>query len=180
MTFAPIKFQEIKAISQRTLAAYWLDLASKGGLPRFDDFKPSERMHDPKRMLVWAVDGPDAGRAFNPIYGGDYYVEAFGKEFDPDTGAAEPLRSTIFDGLNACAEMRSLIYMIIVSADAEGRQIDCERLLIPFGNGGDTVSHIMANVEVISIEGTFQRASVFHQFNARSEVVLCGMIPGPF
>ncbi len=180
MTFAPIKFQAIKAIHQRNLAGYWLDMASKGTLPRFEDFNPTERMHDPKRMLVWAVAGADAERTFSPIYGGQYYIEAFGEEFDPKKDVSEALRTVIFGGLAECAATRSLIYMIVMTSDSEGQQIDCERLLIPFGNSDGIVTHILATVEVISLTGSFQRASVFDQFNAYSEVVLCGTIPGPF
>jgi len=176
--FAPLKLQTVKAISQRNLANYWLGLAAKGALPSFEDFRPSERTHDPKRILVWSVGGADAERTFNPIYGGQYYVEAFGIEFDPKTDAGEQLRSVIFGGLRECAARRSLVYMIVTSADDEGQQIDCERLLIPFGNGDGPVTHIMAAVEVISMTGSFQRASVFSQFNAYAEVTLCGTIQG--
>lgn len=178
MIFAPLKLQTVKAISQRNLASYWLGLAARGGLPPFEDFRPSERMHDPKRILVWSVGGADAEQAFTPIYGGQYYIEAFGIEFDPKTDAGEQLRAVIFGGLRQCAATRSLIYMIITSADDDGQQIDCERLLIPFGNSDGVVTHIMAVVEVISLTGSFQRTSVFNQFNTYADVTLCGTIQG--
>jgi hypothetical protein len=174
--FAPIKLQAIKAIHQRNLAAYWLDLASKGTLPSFDDFKPSERLHDPKRMLVWTVGGTETARTYSPVYAGQYFVEGFGETFNIDVDISEMLRRLIFDGLNECAATRAVIYMTIASLDSERNRVDCERLLIPFCNGAGLVTHILSSVEVISMAGTFERKSVLKHFSADSRVSFCGKI----
>lgn len=176
MIFAPIKLQSIKAIHQRSLAAYWLELASKGALPSFEDFKPSERLHDPKRMLVWAVGGRETARTFSPVYAGQYFVEGFGETFDLNVDISRMLRDLILEGLNECAARRAVIYMTIASLDGDSNQIDCERLLIPFCNGEGMVTQILSSVEVISMTGTFERKSVLKHFSANARISFCGKI----
>lgn len=174
--FAPIKLHAVKAIHQRNLAAYWLDLASRGTLPSFEDFKPSDRLHDPKRMLVWTVGGTETAPTFSPTQAGQYFVEGFGEKPDLGIDISEVLRRLIFTGLTECATTRAIIYMTIVSLDSGSNQIDCERLLIPFCNGDGMVTHILSSVELISLTGTFERRSVLKHFSAHSRVSFCGKI----
>jgi hypothetical protein len=53
--------------------------------------------------------------------------------------------------------------------------VDCERLLLPLGEGS-TVQQIVASLQLISLKGEFERKSVLSKFETLSEVVFAGRI----
>ena len=53
--------------------------------------------------------------------------------------------------------------------------MDCERLLLPFGDGAG-VRHVMASLQLISLTGDFERKTILTHFKMQSEVVLAGTI----
>ncbi len=131
MQFDIIPVHAVKSISQRNLAVHWQSLHAKLGMPRFADFSPGNRAHDPRQMLVWTVDEQNGERRYRHLYGGAYVFEAFG----PDASVAsvpERLREPFEAGLDACVTSASIIYMSIATSDPSGHRIECERLLLPF------------------------------------------------
>jgi hypothetical protein len=177
MQFDLIPLQAVKSISQRNLVVHWQALYAKQGLPRFDDFTPGERAHDPRRVLVWAVEHSNGERNYRHVYRGDYAVEAFGPVVRP-AEAPQPLRDIILAGLDECATSGSIIYMTIRAPDPSGNAIDCERLLLPFGEGGPEVTHILSSLELVSLKGSFDRQTVVERFTTQVGVTFSGRI-GP-
>ncbi|MDQ8729993.1 hypothetical protein [Bradyrhizobium sp. LHD-71] len=175
MQFNVIPIDAIKAISQRNFAFHWQALHAKTGLPRFADFSPGERAHDPRKMLVWAIDEKDGERCYRPLYGGAYLFEAFGPGASAES-IPEPLRGIFRSGLDACVTSASMIYMSIATSDPEGHRVECERLLLPFGDGAAKVTHILASLQVVSLEGTFDRHNIVEYFEKEVNVTLCGRI----
>jgi hypothetical protein len=176
MQFDIIPVHAVKSISQRNLAVHWQSLHAKLGLPRFADFSPGNRAHDPRQMLVWTVDEQNGKRRYRHLYGGSYVFEAFG----PDASVAsvpERLREPFETGLDACVTSASIIYMSIATSDPSGHRIECERLLLPFRNDGEAVSHILASLQLVSPEGSFQRQTIVRQFERETDVTFCGRIP---
>ena len=178
MRFDIIPVHAVKSISQRNLAVHWQSLHAKLGMPRFADFSPGNRAHDPRQMLVWTVDERNGKRSYRHLYGGAYVFEAFG----PDASVAsvpKRLRAPFEAGLDACATSASIIYMSIATSDPSGHRIECERLLLPFRNGGETVSHILASLQLVSPEGSFERRTIVQHFERQTDVTFCGRIlPG--
>jgi hypothetical protein len=78
---------------------------------------------------------------------------------------------------NACAQTGRAVYTIFRTRDAEMRTIDCERLLLPLGQGG-TVERIVASLQLISLEGEFRRHTVLEAFDANIDVAFAGVISG--
>jgi hypothetical protein len=175
MQFDLIPLQAVKSISQRNLVTHWQALHAKQGLPRFEDFTPGERAHDPRRVLVWAVDRGNGGRTYRHVYRGDYAVEAFGPVVRP-TEAPQPLRDIILAGLDECATSGNIIYMSITTPDPSGNAINCERLLLPFGDGGGEVTHVLSSLELVSLEGSFDRRTVLERFTTQVSVTFSGCI----
>lgn len=170
-----IPVQAVKSISQRNLAIHWQSLHARFGLPRFADFSPGERAHDPRQLLVWSVDRQSGSFGYRHLYGGAYVLEAFGPDASADT-IPERLRALSKCGLDECAASSSMIYMSIATSDAAGHRIECERLLLPFGSGGKEVTHILASLQLVSLEGTFQRRTIVRQFENEAEITFCGKI----
>jgi hypothetical protein len=176
MRFDIIPVHAVKSISQRNLAVHWQSLHAKLGMPRFADFSPGNRAHDPRQMLVWTVDEQNGERRYRHLYGGAYVFEAFG----PDASVAsvpERLRGPFESGMDACVTSASIIYMSIATSDPSGHRIECERLLMPFRNGGETVSHILASLQLVSQEGSFERRTIVQHFERETDVTFCGRIP---
>jgi hypothetical protein len=86
-----------------------------------------------------------------------------------------PLKSMSVDGANECAASGCAIYTVFSTFDAKGHRVDCERLLLPLGEGS-TVQRIVASLQLISVKGEFERKSVLSKFETLSEVVFAGRI----
>ena len=78
---------------------------------------------------------------------------------------------------NACAAAGRAVYTIFRTSDGQGRNIDCERLLLPLGQGGK-VEQIVASLQLISLTGEFRRDTVLEAFDANISVAFAGVIAG--
>jgi hypothetical protein len=174
MRFDVIPVQSIKSISQRTLALHWQALHGRSGLPRFADFSPGERAHDPRGLLVWTVDEQSDKRAYRLLYGGAHVFEAFGADADVNS-VPERLRDIFTTGLDECVTSANIVYMSIATSDPEGHRVECERLLLPFGDHGK-VTHVMASLQLVSIQGSFERSTIVRQFELEADLAFCGRI----
>jgi hypothetical protein len=174
MQFDIVPLQAVKSISQRNLAMHWLKLHARQGLPKFDDFSPGNRAHDPRQLLLWAIDDVDGHRSFRPLYGGAYVAEAHGSRTRHDL--SEPLRQIFKLGMDACTSTASITYMSFATSDASGHRVTCERLLLPFGRGGNSVTHVLASLQLVSLDGNFERRTVVQHFEKQVEVTFCGRI----
>lgn len=175
MQFDIIPIQAIKSISQRSIAVHWQRLHARHGLPRFADFSPGDRSHDARKMVVWTIEEEDGKRSYRHLYGGAYLFEAFGPNASVDLIPAQ-LREVFEAGLDACATSGSMVYMSIATSDPTGHRIECERLLLPFGDAGKRVTHLLASLQLVSLEGTFQRHTVLRQFERKIDVTFGGRI----
>lgn len=170
-----VPIQAVKSISQRNLAAHWQSLHARSGLPRVADFSPGDRAHDPKQLLLWAVDRQNGEHGYRHLHGGAHVLEAFGAHASAES-VPERLREALRSGLDACASSASMIYMSIATSDPSGNRIECERLLLPFGSGSSDVTYIIASLQLVSLEGAFHRRTIVQQFERHVEVTLRGMI----
>ena len=146
MSLDTLSIQAIRSISLRHLTVAWQKLGPAGQLRRLDDFNSGHRSHDPQRIVVWTVKEQGGVRKFSPTFKGAHIIEAFGQRVYFEMIASETLRKFILSGLEDCAASRAAIYMILEAPDTNGQPIECERLLLPFGEGGE-VKHIFAAIE---------------------------------
>jgi hypothetical protein len=172
----------VKSISQRALLRHWREIAGEHGLPAFAEFAPPARVHDPRGLMFWGVEGEAGARSFKTLHQGSYVVETFGLNPPPQ----QPLQAVVppslqqmsLDGLNACADLRSVLYNIISTTDDQGNDIDCERLLLPFADAAGEVRQIVASLQLISHEGRFSRETVLARFALDARVTYSARIAG--
>jgi hypothetical protein len=177
MRFDAISVQAVKAQSQRNLALHWQALHARFGLPSFTDFAPGDRAHDPRSLLVWTIDQQNGERTYRHLYGGDYVFEAFGADATIEA-VPDRLRDIFKSGLDECVASAAIVYMSIATFDPADHRVDCERLLLPFGSDGD-VTHILASLQLVSVEGSFERRTILRQFAQQADVTFCGRIEPP-
>jgi hypothetical protein len=183
MKLAPLSIEAVQSISQRSLLLQWNDLAGMSRFPAFLGFDLDARAHDPRQTIIWSVEGQHPARRFRAVHHGGNCAEAFhgswvGKLMDEV--APECVRQFALDSANACVENGCAIYTVVSTYDAAGARVDCERLQLPYGGGGNEVCHIVASLQLISLEGSFDRKTVLDRYNIRTEVRLAGMIRSGF
>jgi hypothetical protein len=174
----PLNFENgtvegIRSISQRGLAAAWARLASRG-LPAFDQFHPEARVHDPKQLVAWKVEVAEDQYVFRALYRGPLVDKAFSSPWTGKTLAEvtpASLRPAIIGASDQCARTGCAIYTILRTYNDAGHPVDLERLLLPFGKN-DRVQIIVASLQLISMEGTFERASVVKYFEGQADIMV--------
>jgi len=178
MTLAFISLQAVRSISQRSLLLYWARLSGRRTFPPLEDFKPEPRIHDPQQLVFWNVENGEHGRFFRALAHGRYFTEAFnlnwaGKTMDEVT--PEPLRELILQTARACVDSGCPMYSIFTTFDAGGQQIDCERLLLPFGRYGQ-VTQFVGSLQLVSVKGSLTRQSALGAFGKAAEMSLAGLV----
>jgi hypothetical protein len=170
----------VKSISQRALLRHWREIANGRHLPAFDRFAPPARAHDPRQLMFWGVEGNGETRRFKTLHQGTYLIESFGIDPPPpqllQTVVPPPLQQMTLEGLNACADQRGPFYMVISTTDDLGNTVDCERLLLPFGDASGEVRQIVASLQLISVDGRFTRETVLARFTAAAKVTFAARL----
>lgn len=149
----------VKSIKQRDLLNIWLRLYARDQrLPRMEEYRP-ERLADelpdivyltvdttrqPPRLTIES-DGSRMSRAYGNNGGGRYLDEYLGARLAP----------IVMPVYHECIKRTLPVYTIANVDDIYGRIVACERLLLPFSDGGD-VNHVIASLKTISEDGNFE------------------------
>ena len=182
MKFDDVPIHAIKSISQRALLLLWDRLSRDCDFPSLEDFNPGSRMHDPKELVVWGVEEAGAARRFRALYQGTSVAEIFNAAWQGrtmDEVAPEFTRKFAVDTADECADAGCAIYTVFTTTDPNGNRVDCERLLLPLGRGG-RVEQIIASLQLISLEGDFDRKSILGRFERHMQVTLAGRVQTGF
>jgi hypothetical protein len=167
----------VKSVRQRQLLNAWLRLSARhGGLPRVGDYEIDRIEEEKQDMIFCAVTYDVATPRYVVTYDGQRLVEAFGM-----TGVGRRLEDVIgperaaatLPIYNECVERRRPSYSVRRVIDVRGREVDYERLLLPFGDEG-RVDTIVGSLKTISTDGGFEQkqlmrtetAPVFHAIEA--------------
>jgi len=173
----------IRSSNQRALATHWNALATDRGFPAIGAFNPQMANHSPEQMIVWDVENAsEAGsscfrvrsvglRAVEAI--GDSPIGPLGKTMEEL--APPPLREISLNGARECVASGCAVYEIITTVDANAHVVECERLLLPFGDG-EHVEQIVASLQLISFQGAIERQGFAREFVGRPQLTFTGMI----
>ena len=159
MDFASADPSVVKSIKQRDLLNTWLRLFARDqALPRMDEYQP-ERIEDELPDLVFfTVDTSKAPPRLKIESDGTRMSSAYGNSgkgryLDEYLGAR--LAPIVVPVYHECIARRLPAYTIATIDDIYGRIVAYERLLLPFGGGGN-VTHIIASLKTISEDGGFE------------------------
>jgi hypothetical protein len=173
----------IRSSNQRALATHWNALATDRGFPAIGAFNPQMTNHSPEQMIVWDVEnaGEAGGNCFRVRSVGVRAVEAIGDSPIGPIGktmeelAPPPLREISLNGARECVTSGCAVYEIITTVDANAHVVECERLLLPFGDG-EQVEQIVASLQLISFQGAIERQGFAREFVGRPQLTFTGMI----
>ena len=174
----------IRSSNQRALATHWNALASDRGFPAIGAFNPQATGHSPEQMIVWDVEnnGEAGGNCFRVRKVGLRAVEAIGDSPIGPIGktmeelAPPPLREISLNGARECVASGCAIYEIITTVDANAHVVECERLLLPFGDG-EHVEQIVASLQLISFQGAIERQGFARDFVGKAAIDVRGHDP---
>jgi hypothetical protein len=149
----------VRSIRQRQLLNAWLRLFAKGGgLPDVDSYHV-DRLEDEKPdMMYYAVTYDGTQPRYIITYDGQRLIDAYGVSgkgrFLEDVIGPERAAITmpIYD---ECVAHHRPSYTICRVIDVDGREVDYERLLLPFGNHRGVIDNIIASFKTISVDGGF-------------------------
>ena len=175
-TFIPV--QSIRSISQRSLLMYWGKLAARRNFPPLEEFRPERRLHDPQQLVFWNIEDSAQGHIFRALAHGHYFTEAYDRSWAGMTMeeiTPEPMRDLIVQTARACVDSGYPFYTIFSTHDAEGHQVDCERMLLPFGRYG-RVTQLVGSLQLVSAKGQFTRRSALTDFGIAAQLTLAGFV----
>jgi hypothetical protein len=180
MPFQRVSLHSIRSNNQRALATQWNMLAANAGFPSIGAFQPQAAGHSLEQIVLWDVDNTVErnARSFRVRQVGLRASEAFGGDMVGKTMeelVPPALRTISVNGARECVESGCAIYEIITTVDGNAHQVDCERLLLPFGEDGN-VEQIVASLQLISFQGTVERQAIRHDFETGPQVTFSGMI----
>lgn len=177
MQFVESSIADVKSIAQRVLVLHWSRAAAGRPLAGFEDFQLPSRGHDPNFMVIWRVDESADGPEFRAVFQGAHIAGAFGQRWEGRNMAEmipESLRAPALDGARFCVEERRAVYMVYTTLDADGRRVDCERLLLPFGSPDGSVKQLLASMEVISVTRNVVLSKALNHFERAHEIAFAG------
>jgi hypothetical protein len=149
----------VKSIKQRDLLNTWLRLYARGQtVPRIGEYEPTRLADELPDLVYYSVDAAQApprltiqseGTRMSSAYGntgrGRYLDEYIGAKLVP----------IVMPVYHECVARALPVYTIADIDDIYGRIVAYERLLLPFSEGGH-ITHLIASLKTISVEGGFE------------------------
>jgi hypothetical protein len=149
----------VKSIRQRDLLNTWLRLyAREQMVPRIAEYQPARLADELPDLVYYTVDPAPTpprltiqseGTRMSSAYGntgkGRYLDEYLGAKLVP----------IVMPVYHECIARALPVYTIADIDDIYGRIVAYERLLLPFSEGGH-ITHVIASLKTISVEGGFE------------------------
>lgn len=166
----------VKSIRQRDLLNCWLRLyAPARKLPRLMDYQP-DRLDDERPDLVQYI----VDHGFGPVRfiidsNGTRMASAYGstgKGRYLDDYLGPILGPVVLPAYHECVARRLPTYTISMIDDVNGHVVAYERLLLPFCDSGDDVTHILASLKTISEDGSFEIRNLMRGHHSAPKPVL--------
>jgi hypothetical protein len=150
----------VKSIKQRDLLNTWLRLYARDRrIPRIEEYQPerladeladlvyytAETAQQPPRLVIQS-DGTRMSSAYGHTGKGRYLDDFVGARLVP----------VVMPVYHECLRRGLPVYTIANIDDIYGRIVAYERLLLPFSDGGDVTTHVIASLKTICEDGGFE------------------------
>ena len=159
----------VRSVRQRQLLNAWLRLfARHGGLPHVVAYEIDRFEEEKQDMIFCAVSFDREIPSYVVTFDGQRLIDAFGI-----TGAGRRLEDVLgperaaatLPIYNECVARGRPSYSIRRVVDIRGREVDYERLLLPFGTT-NRVDTIIGSLKTISEDGGFQQKNLMRDEQA--------------
>jgi len=165
MDFESANPSVVRSVQQRYLLNAWLRARGKGRpLPLLADYRPDGIADELPDMMGFDVEGAGDDARFLITQEGATLTKTYGSEhIDPaqrtnrylDDAIGPERYAHVVTLYRTCLAQRRPTYSISMVQDHDGKDVQYERLLLPFG-GESRVKQIVGSYKAISIEGRFK------------------------
>jgi hypothetical protein len=163
MHFDEASAQIIRSITQRGLLLQWDRLRNGRPLPLLRELDLDGRNHDMGQLSFWSVETDNGKSRYHVLREGSHMVSAYNSDRTGkylDEMLPDHIKASVLAAHDRCRECACCVYTVSSVADATGKMVDCEQLLLPFGTGA-AVTHVLTSLQLISIAGGFIRQNIF-------------------
>ena len=164
MRFESANPSVVRSIKQRELLNTWLRALRKPRpLPAVTDFRPDRINDELADMMGFDVEGEGDAARFVITQEGATLTKVYGNEhIDPaqrtnrylDDAIGPERYMHVVTLYRTCLARKRPAYSISMVQDPDGKDVQYERLLLPFGSA-DEVEQIVGSYKIISVEGRF-------------------------
>ncbi len=165
MEFESANPSVVRSVKQRDLLNIWLRACGKyRAMPLLADYQPDRIADELADMMRFNVEGSGDAARFVITHEGSRLTTTYGNEhIDPDKRTNRYLDDAIGPEryqhvvtlYRTCLACKRPTYSISMVQDPDGKDVQYERLLLPFGSA-DRVEQIVGSYKAISIEGRFK------------------------
>jgi hypothetical protein len=165
MQFESANPSAVRSIRQRDLLNTWLrTLVKPRPLPLLADYRPECMADELPDMMGFDVEGCGDAARFLITQEGATLTKVYGNEhIDPvqrtnrylDDAIGPERYAHVITLYRTCLACKRPTYSISMVQDPDGKDVQYERLLLPFGSA-DRVEQIVGSYKTISIEGGFK------------------------
>lgn len=179
MHFESLGPSAVRSIRQRDFLNEWLRLSARTQqLPLRDDFNPARIEDEMPELMFYDVETVGSTNYYRVIHAGSRLQDSYGTD-----SIGRVLQETIDPSVwfylepiyQICVSRRLPVYTIFNVDDVEGRKVDYERLLLPFGEKGE-VKSIIASAKSISPDGRFVNKDLMRPTNHDPKYTLRAVI----
>jgi hypothetical protein len=164
MQFAVARPDVVRAINQRWLLKFWRRCLGSHRVPQWQAVETEDLSRISGNLSVLDVIGGRSSLRFRIRFHGEEIGRVFGS---PDCRGVflheskpEPARTQALAPYREAATTGRPVYLIHDMNDREGRQVHCERLLLPFARDGEKVDRILASFEFVCPDGAFDNRDI--------------------
>jgi len=165
MEFASANPSVVRSIKQRDLLDTWLRARIKPRpLPVLAHYRPNRVAEELEDMMGFDVEGvgdearfliTQEGARLTAIYGSEHVDPAHRTNRYLDAAIGPERYAHVVTLYRTCLAQKRPTYSISLVQDPDGKDVQYERLLLPFGSA-DRVEQIVGSYKAISIEGGFK------------------------
>jgi hypothetical protein len=163
MHFDEASAQIIRSITQRGHLLQWDRLRNGRPLPPLRELNLDRRNHDVSQLSFCSVETDNGKSRCLVLRKGSHTVSAYNSYWTGkylDEVLLDHIKASALAAHDRCRACACCVYMVSSVADATGKTVDCEEMLLPFGTGV-AVTHILTSLQLISIAGSFIQQNIF-------------------
>jgi hypothetical protein len=156
MPFQKTSPDVIRSVRQRWLLSHWSRARAGETLPTWKGLDPDDLAKMAESLLFCDVTAEGEAR-FLVRFRGARIVETLGPTEANYLDEILPavIREETITAYKEAVRTKQPVFTIADIRDSTGKPVNLERLLLPFSRDGATVDRILASLEMISIEGSF-------------------------
>jgi hypothetical protein len=163
MHFQTARADVIRAIGQCWLAKTWNERRGRRALPTWQNLEGREFASISRHLCFLDVVGDPAAPRFLMRHHSDWLREVYGFDCHGkylDEMPSGQFQNALIATYRHAVTTRKPVYASVDLLDRSQTLVHYERLLLPFGQDGETVDRILASLEMVSPDGAFDHRNL--------------------